>query len=43
MMIYVCNYINTFRIPCKYCTKAFLNKETLEKRYNIIHRIEKNI
>ena len=36
-------YMAGVRIPCKYCTKAFLNKETLEKYYNIIHRIEKNI
>ena len=35
-------YMAGVRIPCKYCTKAFLNKETLEKHYNIIHRIEKN-
>ena len=36
-------YMAGVRIPCKYCTKAFLNKETLEKHYNVIHRIEKNI
>ena len=36
-------YMAGVRIPCKYCTKAFRNKETLEKHYNIIHRIEKNI
>ena len=36
-------YMAGVRIPCKYCTKAFLNKETLEKHYSIIHRIEKNI
>ena len=36
-------YMAGVRIPCKYCTKEFLNKETLEKHYNIIHRIEKNI
>ena len=36
-------YMAGVRIPCKYCTKAFLNKEILEKHYNIIHRIEKNI
>ena len=29
------------RISCKYCTRAFINKETLEKHYIVIHRIEK--
>ena len=37
------NYMAGVRIPCKYCTKAFLNKETLEKHYKVIHRIEKDI
>ena len=31
------------RILCKYCTKAFRNKKTLNKHYKVIHRIEKNI
>ena len=29
------------RVPCKYCNKLFLNKETLKTHYKIIHRIEK--
>ena len=36
-------YMAGIRIPCKYCTRAFINKETLEKHYKVIHRIEKNI
>ena len=44
---YICmqlhKYMAGVRIPCKYCTKVFLNKETLEKHYKVIHRIEKNI
>ena len=36
-------YMAGVRVPCKYCTRAFLNKETLEKHYKVIHRIEKNI
>ena len=36
-------YMDGVRIPCKYCTRAFLNKETLKKHYIVIHRIEKNI
>ena len=36
-------YMAGVRIPCKYCTKAFRNKKTLEKHYKVIHRIEKNI
>ena len=36
-------YMDGVRIPCKYCTRAFINKETLEKHYTVIHRIEKNI
>ena len=44
---YICKqvhkYMDGVRIPCKYCTRAFLNKETLKKHYTVIHRIEKNI
>ena len=29
------------RVPCKYCDKLFLNKETLKTHYKVIHRIEK--
>ena len=36
-------YMAGVRIPCKYCTRAFINKETLEKHYTVIHRIKKNI
>ena len=36
-------YMAGVRIPCKYCTKSFRNKKTLEKHYKVIHRIEKNI
>ena len=36
-------YMAGILIPCKYCTRAFLNKETLEKHYKVIHRIEKDI
>ena len=42
---YICmqlhKYIAGVRVPCKYCTRAFLNKETLGKHYKVIHRIEK--
>ena len=44
---YICkrlhNYMEGIRIPCKYCSKAFCNKETLNNHYKVIHRIEKNI
>ena len=36
-------YMAGVRILCKYCPKAFCNKETLNKHYKVIHRIEKNI
>ena len=36
-------YMAGVRIPCEYCTKAFLNKKTLNRHYKVIHRIEKNI
>ena len=44
---YICKrlhkYMEGIRIPCKYCSKAFCNKETLNNHYKVIHRIEKNI
>ena len=36
-------YMAGVRIPCKYCSKAFKNKKTLNSHYKVIHRIEKNI
>ena len=36
-------YMVGVRIPCKYCSKAFKNKKTLNSHYKVIHRIEKNI
>ena len=36
-------YMAGVRIPCKYCPKAFCSKKTLNKHYQVIHRIEKNI
>ena len=36
-------YMAGVRILCKYCPKAFCNKETLNNHYKVIHRIEKNI
>ena len=44
---YVCKrlhkYMDGVRIPCKYCTRAFTNKEKLEIHYKVIHKTEKNI
>ena len=44
---YICKrlhkYMEGIRIPCKYCSRAFCNKETLNNHYKVIHRIEKNI
>ena len=44
---YICKQVHKYmagvRVPCKYCTRAFLNKETLKKHYIVIHRIENNI
>ena len=34
-------YMAGVRIPCKYCTRAFRNKEKLKIHYKVIHRIEK--
>ena len=36
-------YMAGVRIPCKYCTKAFRKKKTINNHYQVIHRIEKNI
>ena len=36
-------YMTGVRILCKYCPKAFCSKKTLNKHYQVIHRIEKNI
>ena len=36
-------YFAGVRIPCKYCSKAFKNKKTLNSHFKVIHRIEKNI
>ena len=36
-------YMAGVRIPCKYCPTAFCSKKTLNKHYQVIHRIEKNI
>ena len=42
---YICKrlqkYMAGVRIPCKYCTRAFINKEKLEIHYKVIHKIEK--
>ena len=34
-------YVKGIKVPCKYCNKLFLNKETLKTHDKIIHRIEK--
>ena len=34
-------YMGGVRVPCKYCDKSFLSKETRKTHYKIIHRIEK--
>ena len=34
-------YMKDIRVPCKYCIKQFLNKDTLKTHYKVIHRIEK--
>ena len=36
-------YMEGVRIPCEFCTKAFLNKNTLTTHLKIFHRIVKNI
>ena len=40
---YICkrlhSYMDGVRIPCKYCTRAFTNKEKLKIHYKVIHRI----
>ena len=35
-------YMRGIRVPCKYCNKMFLKKETLKTHYKTIHRIENN-
>ena len=32
-------YIKDIRVPCKYCIKQFLNKDTPETHYRVIHRL----
>ena len=34
-------YMKGIRVPCKFCIKQFLNKDTLKMHYKVIHRIEK--
>ena len=34
-------YMKGIRVPCKYCIKQFLNKDTLKIHYKVIHPIEK--
>ena len=34
-------YMKGIRVPCKYCVKQFLNKDTLKIHYKVIHQIEK--
>ena len=34
-------YMKGIRVPCKYCIKQFLNRDTLKMHYKVIHRIEK--
>ena len=34
------DYMKGIRLPCKYCIKQFLNKDTLKMHYKVIHRIE---
>ena len=34
-------YMKGVRVPCKYCIKQFLNKDTLKMHYKVIHRTEK--
>ena len=36
-------YMAGVRIPCKYCSKAFKNKKSLNSHIKVIHRLEKNI
>ena len=34
-------FMKGIRVPCKYCIKQFLDKDTLKMHYKVIHRIEK--
>ena len=38
---YLNEYMQGIWVPCKYCEKSFLSKETRKTHYKIIHRIEK--
>ena len=33
------DYMKGIRVPCNYCIKQFLNKDTLKTHYRVIHRI----
>ena len=33
------DYMKGVRVPCKYCIKQFLDKDTLETHYRVIHRL----
>ena len=33
------DYMKGIRVPCKYCIKHFYNKDTLETKYRVIHRL----
>ena len=37
------DYMKGIRVPCKYCIKQFLNKDTLKIHYKVIHRIQKSV
>ena len=32
-------YMKGIRVPCKYCIKQFLNKDTLKTHHRVIHRL----
>ena len=32
-------YMKGIKLPCKYCVKQFLNKDTLATHYRVIHRL----
>ena len=33
------DYMKGVRVPCKYCIKQFLNKDTLTTHYRVIHKL----
>ena len=33
------DYMKGIRVPCSYCIKQFLNKDTLKTHYRVIHRL----